>query len=291
MAPKIYRSPYPDVSLSNCSVFSHLFYRKDASRVGEHPASDVAYVDAPTGTSLTRGQVRSFSLQLARSLRTHPALQARRGQTVMIYSQNSLTWPVALFGSGKLTADSYSRLMPALTLYVVAAGLKCTLANNAYNARELAFQYTDSGARIVFTSEEGIPVVLEMFKDLGISEAEAKKRTIVLTTSLNWAGGNHVPVSPAARGFTHFSDLLMGGVLASEERFDGELANETVYLCYSSGTTGKPKGVEVRTQFSSHLDVSTRPCFYDHVWLMVDVDHTPKRHVGAGYNPTRLSGG
>lgn len=127
----------------------------------------------------------------------------------------------------------------------VAAGLRCTLANSAYNARELAFQYTDSCARLVFTSEETLPVVLEMFKSLGVDESEAKKRTIVLTTSLHWAGSTYIPAAPIAKGFATLTDFLGHGALAHEEKFDGDLANETVYLCYSSGTTGKPKGVEV----------------------------------------------
>jgi long-subunit acyl-CoA synthetase (AMP-forming) len=130
-------------------------------------------------------------------------------------------------------------------MYSVAAGLRCTLANSAYNARELAFQYTDSCARLVFTSEETLPVVLEMFKSLGVNESEAKKRTIVLTTSLHWAGSAYIPAAPIAKGFATLADYLGHGALAHEEKFDGDLANETVYLCYSSGTTGKPKGVEV----------------------------------------------
>jgi acyl-coenzyme A synthetase/AMP-(fatty) acid ligase len=130
--------------------------------------------------------------------------------------------------------------------FAVAAGLRCTLANSAYNARELGFQYADSGAKLVFTSEEGIPVVLEMLKAAGLNESEVRKRIVVLTTSLHWAGDSYVPVVPTARGFTTLSDLLGHGALAEEEKFDGQLSNETVYLCYSSGTTGKPKGVEVR---------------------------------------------
>ena len=41
-------------------------------------------------------------------------------------------------------------------------------------------------------------------------------------------------------------DLLGKGKLVQEEKFPGEQANETILLCYSSGTTGKPKGVEAR---------------------------------------------
>jgi long-subunit acyl-CoA synthetase (AMP-forming) len=45
--------------------------------------------------------------------------------------------------------------------------------------------------------------------------------------------------------YTQLDSLLHSGKFDKEERFDGELSNETVYLCYSSGTTGLSKGVEV----------------------------------------------
>lgn len=128
----------------------------------------------------------------------------------------------------------------------MAAGLKCTLANSAYNARELGYQYADSGAELVFTSEEGIPVVVEMLKAAGLTDSEAKRRIIVLTTSLHWAGAPYVPIAPVAQGFAVLADLLGRGALPEEEKFEGKSSYETVYLCYSSGTTGKPKGVEVR---------------------------------------------
>ena len=43
-------------------------------------------------------------------------------------------------------------------MYVVAAGLKCTLSNSTYNARELANQYINSGAILILTSEDGLAV-------------------------------------------------------------------------------------------------------------------------------------
>lgn len=132
-----------------------------------------------------------------------------------------------------------------------AAGVKVTLANSAYNARELSHQYKDSGAKIVYTAEEGIPVVLEMFKDMGLSETEVKKRVVVLTNSLHWTGRGYQRPSPSVRGFVTLGDMLGRGSFVNEERFDGKLANETVYMCYSSGTAGKPKCVEVGNIFRS----------------------------------------
>lgn len=40
-------------------------------------------------------------------------------------------------------------------------------------------------------------------------------------------------------------EFLTWGKLESEEKFTGEQVHESIMLCYSSGTTGLSKGVEV----------------------------------------------
>ena len=119
---------------------------------------------------------------------------------------------------------------------LVAAGLRCTLANSAYNARELTFQYTDSGARLIFTSEDGYPTVQETLKGLGLSQQEVNQRVIVMTDGLEWAGGpGATSIKLNLAHVIKLADLLKFGTLKGEERFDGEQSVETVYLCYSSG--------------------------------------------------------
>ncbi|KAF8162515.1 AMP binding protein [Mycena galopus ATCC 62051] len=213
IAPTVYKSHLPDVLLSTTSIFTKLFAEQTPGDVGGHPGSWTAYVDAATGTTLTRGQLKKLALSFAYGLRDHPTTQpcATQGDTVLIFSPNSLAWPVVLYGS-------------------VAAGLRCTLANSAYTSRELAFQYQDSRAKLVLTAEEGISTVRAMFTELGFSKADADQRIVVLGSDLRWAGG------PAAA-----RDLLSRGTLSKEESFEGAAAHETVYLCYSSGTTGNPK--------------------------------------------------
>ncbi|KAF9565569.1 AMP binding protein [Agrocybe pediades] len=243
MAPKIYTSPFPATNLPEQSVFTYLFSSSAATNtVGGYDASAPAFIDAPTGTRISRAQLKQLSLTIGHGLRHHPNLSLKRRETILIYSQNSLNWPVILFGA-------------------VAAGLRCTLANNAYNSRELAFQYTDSGAKVIFANEDGVATARETLKSLGLSRSEAEKRIVVLTNGLEWAGGPSAPKRPELAGLLTMADLLKLGTLKEEEKFDGDLANETVYLCYSSGTTGKPKGVETTHKNITSVLECVKPAF------------------------------
>ncbi|KAG6841958.1 hypothetical protein C0991_004446 [Blastosporella zonata] len=238
MPPIIYTSPLPPTRVHRASTFTHLF-DIDPTRpelIGGFPGDLKAFIDAETGASITRRQTRDLALRVGWALRNKEDIRARRGQVVMIFSPNSLSWPVALFGSGKFVA-----------------GLKCTLANSAYTPKELAFQYQDSGATLVFTSEEGIPTVLSMFAQINVPLKDARKRIVVMETGLEWAGGPPALRLAAAKGLRTLRELMdAGGALEGEERFDGKDAGETVYLCYSSGTTGKPKGVE-----TTHVNINS----------------------------------
>lgn len=119
---------------------------------------------------------------------------------------------------------------------LVGAGIRVSLANSGYVAKELTFQFTDSKAKVVFTNVGGLTVVREMFVSLGISAFEAARRIIVIGDSLEWAGGPSVPKLEAQKPFMPWEGLLNRGSLSEKEKFDGELAHETAYICYSSGT-------------------------------------------------------
>ncbi|KAJ8696219.1 hypothetical protein PTI98_006105 [Pleurotus ostreatus] len=150
----------------------------------------------------------------------------------MIFSPNSLAFPIALFGA-------------------ISGGLRCTLANSAYTSRELEHQYKDSGAKVILVAEDGVPVAREMLKDLGLAKNEVDQRIVVLGNGLQWAG-NRSTKTTADLGLLTLDELLTLGTLPSEERFDGADTHETVLLCYSSGTTGKPKGV-----MTSHQNITS----------------------------------
>ncbi|KAF7351417.1 4-coumarate--CoA ligase-like 7 [Mycena sanguinolenta] len=258
MAPRIYTSHIPDVPIEQMSVFTKLFASHAPGDVGGHPGSWTAYVDAASGAALTRAQVKNLALSFAYGLRDHPTTQpsAKRGDTVLIFSPNSLVWPIVLYGS-------------------IAAGLRCTLANSAYTSHELAYQYKDSRAKLVFTAEEGISTVRAMFAELGLSKAEAEKRIVVLGNDLRWAGGPAVSRSLDAAGLLPWEDLLSRGVLEKEEPFEGAAAQETAYLCYSSGTTGNPKGVETTHQNITSVANLLQYPFYLGVTVVIQTRFEP----------------
>lgn len=227
---RIYRSKHQSVQIPECSLFTYLFKEQD-KLVGGWDGSIAAYVDAATGTTLTRKFIRDTALSLGHGLLHNQRFPLKKGDTVMVFSPNSVAFPVIFHGT-------------------VAAGMRATLANSAYTAPELEYQYKDSQAKVVFTTEEGLAIVLDMFKRIGLSPPEAAPRIIVIDTGFSWAGGPHVEPSLAVTSFVSLGDLLKKGRLSEEAKFDGRNAHETVLLCYSSGTTGKPKGVEVwKTHF------------------------------------------
>ncbi|KAK7044884.1 AMP binding protein [Favolaschia claudopus] len=233
--PRIFKSHLPDVPIVATSIFTRVFASRTSTPsgdIGGFPGSNAAFIDGATGTTLTRAELLHLSLSFGYGVQNHPTTApfASRGSTVLVFSPNSLAWPVALFGC-------------------VAAGLRCSFANSAYVARELAHQYSDSGAGFIITAEDGIDVVRQMFAELGVDREEGDRRTIILQRDLGWAGGPTAAVSPECRGLLTLSDLLSIGKLKSEAKFEGPLSHETVYLCYSSGTTGKPK--------STHQNMST----------------------------------
>ena len=226
----VYRSPIPEITIPDESLFTFVFEGKVDREI---PGTTPAFIDAPTGRSITRAELKTACLSLGWGLRNVFAnklggVEITRGDTVAIFSPNSFAWPLALFGS-------------------IAAGFKTTLANSSYTPAELGYQWKDSGARVVFTHPTFLPAVVTMLEESGVCKEEVRKRIIVMGVGDKDA---------TAKGYIHMDDLLGKGCLSAAERFDGPLSNETVYLCYSSGTTGKPKGVEVRPFVSPRNIVS-----------------------------------
>jgi 4-coumarate--CoA ligase len=118
----------------------------------------------------------------------------------------------------------------------VAAGLRISFASCSATPRELVHQYLDSQPRIILVASHLVPVVREMFKLVGGSSAvDVEERIWVMDGLADHATGTIKKAE--SKGAQDCVKLMEGEALKSGERFDGDDAEETVYMCYSSGTT------------------------------------------------------
>ncbi|KIJ38473.1 hypothetical protein M422DRAFT_231207 [Sphaerobolus stellatus SS14] len=220
--PRIYRSTDPAVAIPQCSLFSLVFN-------GHFESQLPALIDAPTGFAISRGALRAYALQLAWSLKN--ALCLPRGCTVAIISPNSIVWPVVLLGS-------------------MAAGLKVTTINSDCTPSEIFHQLKDSAPYFIFAHSSTIERIEKTFRLMNVADLEGKERIITL---------GDLPQDPGVPGYRSIRDLLGLEQLACEERFDQSDCHETALICYSSGTTSKPKGVELTHHNISSCIVMVKP--------------------------------
>ncbi|KAF2430804.1 phenylacetyl-CoA ligase-like protein [Tothia fuscella] len=128
-----------------------------------------------------------------------------------------------------------------------------TPANAAYNVSEVAYQLKDSGAKCLFTCLPLLESALQAAEKVGIS----RNRVYILET----------PGTPPNSEFKTVSQLVEEGSrlpkLEDLSWSKGEGARRCAFLCYSSGTSGLPKGVMI-----SHKNVIAnilQICHYDQV--------------------------
>jgi long-chain acyl-CoA synthetase len=130
------------------------------------------------------------------------ALGVQKGDRVTLFAQNSAEWVISYIGIAK-------------------AGGVLNPVNAMLTADELAYVVRDCGARVLITTSERAKPVLHLKNESNLKE-------IVIL------GG--APLD----GTISFDDLLAGQADTIEP--PGNAAEELSTICYTSGTTGFPKG-------------------------------------------------
>lgn len=236
----IYRSTWPSVPIVQESIFTHIF--SDLEK-----RDRVAFIDATSGRKFTHRDVRDRALFLAHGLlhevhKNGGNERLRRGDVIMVLSQNHFLFPILVFGA-------------------FGAGLPVTLASSSGSPTELLNQWNDTKPKYIVSSSSLVHIALKALELAGIRPEDAAKRIVVF---IDGVSTQPLPALP----FISYESLTNKGELTEEEKFPVEGANKTALICYSSGTGGLPKGVEVCiVQLPGDcglkptaLDLPQRPC-------------------------------
>ncbi|KAF0505898.1 acetyl-CoA synthetase-like protein [Gigaspora margarita] len=167
----------------------------------------IIFVDGITDEKATFGELKRNSRRFAAGLQDE--IGFKHHDVLGLISPNHIDYPVVVFG-------------------VLAAGGKVTTVNPKCTASEIAFQLNDSGVSVIIVHPECLNTVIKAAKEANISES----RVFLL-------GDREI------HGFRPHRSLIGDRETDPASYSPEEAKNTTAFICYSSGTTGRQKGVEI----------------------------------------------
>ncbi|KAK3717602.1 hypothetical protein LTR37_005668 [Vermiconidia calcicola] len=220
---------------------------------GRYPLgySEPPFTCGLTGKSYDAFEVKARVDYLARALTNELGMKPHEGtewdKVVGIFSMNTIDYLTAAWAVHRI-------------------GGVLTAVNAAYNEHELEFQMKHSGCKAIFTCLPLLETCKKGVKSTGIPD----ERVFILPMAEQVTQGMSNP------GHKTINDLIEAGSnlphqpASDEEWSKGEGARRTAFLCYSSGTSGLPKGVMIshRNVIANTLQIITHeaPAREDFAW-------------------------
>jgi acyl-CoA synthetase (AMP-forming)/AMP-acid ligase II len=144
------------------------------------------------------------------------------------------------------------------------AGLTVAPSSPLNGAREYAFQLTDSGAKGIVTQRSLLPTVEKAARLAGLRQ----DRIILIEDALD-----------ATLPYQHFTTFIPRNTLTGQQsRIKVQPSVDLAFLCYSSGTTGHPKGVMLtHTNIIANI-LQNRACDSKHLtWHSSNINESESR--------------
>ncbi|VUC27867.1 unnamed protein product [Clonostachys rosea] len=183
------------------------------------------FIDSLDGSGSSIEETRKRIEWLAAGIASHLGIADTTGdvwdRVVSVFTVNNIHTPVLAWAVHRLNG-------------VVAP------VNVAFRASELTYQLKDCKARCIFTDASHLDIALEAATAAGISSSDIFLISIPADTGRPTAN---------IRSFSNLEDLVNIGrtvpPLPHTRWEKGRARTQAAYLCYSSGTSGPPKGVMI----------------------------------------------
>ncbi|UZJ57492.1 hypothetical protein CBS101457_006812 [Exobasidium rhododendri] len=199
----------PDVDRGN--IFAYL-----TANPKKISPSKPAFIRVNDGKEVSRESIINDSKRLAHAFVNKLKLKA--GDRVAIFSPNSTFYPVAVYAG-------------------FISGVVMTPLNPAYSAEEMSHPLKDAGVQYIFAFPAAIDAARKGLELAGISAKRGDQPRIwLLDDSDDMATA---PGGPEKDVRTLLGKEMMEPITIKDPK------DTTALICYSSGTSGKPKGVEL----------------------------------------------